>query len=157
MSFVGRASPRSVSSASAGSRRGFAISCEMSVRADDGGGGDTPGEKSAIAATESKIEAVEEKIEAVEEEIRAVGKKVEAVEAALCGGPHYLGITDRDLLFKKDQLRDDMKQIRKQLDRLQKEKEQLQKEKEQLREEKLRQLSTTAEALVTQGTQVYCL
>lgn len=89
----------------------------LRVRPVDGGGDDTPGDNpTEIRAVDKKVEAVEEDIQAVGREIGSVGKKIEAVEAALSGGPPYLGITDRDLLFK--------------------EKEQLQKE-EQLREEKL--------------------
>ena len=90
----------------------------LRVRPDDGGRDDTPGKNSTeIWAMGKKVEAVEEDIQAVGREIGSVGKKIEAVEAALSGGPPYLGITDRDLLLKKE--------------------DRLQKEKEQLREEKL--------------------
>ena len=142
-----------------GARRGFAISREMSVRADDGGRGDAPGEKSAIAATDAQVEAIEEemravgqKIEDVEEEIRAViagdQEEIRAVEAALSGGLPYLGISDRDLLF--DILRDIYKRAEKKEERLRDDEEQLRKKERQLREEKLRSLSTS-------GTQAYAV
>lgn len=58
------------------------------------------------SALPAKIEKQERKIEKYESEI-------EAVEAALAGGPSYLGITSHDVLpEKKKQLRDEMKQLR---------------------------------------------
>ncbi|CAM9672320.1 unnamed protein product [Scytosiphon promiscuus] len=92
----------------------------LRVRPDDGGRGDTPGENSTeIRAVNKKVEAVEEDIQAVRRKIGSVGQKIEAVEAALSGGPLYLGITDRDLLLKKEE-------------QLQKKEKQLQKKEEQL-------------------------
>lgn len=53
------------------------ISREISVRAEDGGPGYTPGETSSIATMEAKIEAV--------------GEEIRAVKSALSEEPHYLG------------------------------------------------------------------
>eukprot|EP00903_Cladosiphon_okamuranus_P009907 g9408.t1 len=106
----------------------------LRARPDDGGRDDTSGENATdIRAVDEKVVGLEEDIQAVGVEISSVAKKIEAVEAAISGGPPYLGVTDRDLLFKeKDQLRE--------------EKLGLQKEKEQLREEKLLLLKLTAAA-----------
>ncbi|CAB1107641.1 unnamed protein product [Ectocarpus sp. CCAP 1310/34] len=108
-----------------GRRRRPFLPHALRVRADDGGGDETPGDYSTeIRAVDEKVEAVEEDIQAVAREIGSVGKKIEAVEAALSGGLPYLGIADRDLLLKeKEQLR--------------REKEQLRKKEEQLRKEQL--------------------
>ena len=141
-----RASP--FSRALSGARRGFVISREMSVRADDGGRDDTLGEKSAIAATKAKVEAVEEEIRAVGQKIEDVEEEIRAVKFALSAGPPYLGISDRDLLLEekkslqkeKEQLQKEEEQLFKEEEQLWKEEEQLRDVLEQLREEKLRQL-----------------
>lgn len=105
----------------------------MSVHGDEDRGGsispETP-QQSPIAATEATIEAVGE-------EIRVVEKKVEAVEAALSGGPAYLGISDSGVLLE--------------------ERQQLWKKEEQLREKELLLLSRLPkiEALALTGTQVH--
>jgi len=100
-------SPRSSSSAISGrcpSTRRPLFPDALKERPDDRGRGDTPGENSTgIRAVDKKVEVVEEDIQAVGREIGAVEKKIEAVEAALSGGPPYLGITDRDLLLKKEE------------------------------------------------------
>ena len=114
---------RSSSSAFSGRRPFFPHA--LRVCADGGGRDDTPGENfTEFRAVGKRVDAVEEDIQAVGREIGSVGEKIEAVEAALSGGPPYLGITDRDLLLKRE-------------DQLRKEKEQLRKKEEQLREEKL--------------------
>ena len=152
------ASPWSASRALSGARRGFAISREMSVRADDGGRGDTPGEKSAIGVTEAEVEAVGEEIRAVGQDIDNAEEEIRAVKAALSGGPPYLGISDRYLLFEeKKNLQKEKEQLWKEKEQLRKKKEQLRKKKEQLRKEKERQ--RTAQALLFPGTQacICCL
>ncbi|CAN0448306.1 unnamed protein product [Ectocarpus sp. 12 AP-2014] len=104
----------------------------LRLRADDGGGDDTPGESSSeIQALNKKVEVVEEDIKAVRREIGSVGKKIEAVEAALSGGLPYLGTNDRDLLSTEEE------HLRKKEEQLFKREEQLRKRKKQLREEKL--------------------
>ena len=111
------------SSAISGRRRLFPLA--LRARPDDGGREDTSGENAAdIRAVDEKVVALEEDIQAVGVEISSVAKKIEAVQAALSGGPPYLGITDRDLLLKKE-------------DRLEKKEDRLEKKEEQLREEKL--------------------
>ena len=116
----------------------------LRVRPDGGGRDDTPGENSTeLRAVDKKVDAVEEDIQAVEREIGCVGEKIEAVEAALSGGPPYLGITDLDLLLKKEE------QLQKEKEQLQKKEEQLRKEKEQLREEKLLLLKKLPAAAVS--------
>ena len=79
----------------------------LRVCADGGGRDDTPGENyTELRAVDKKVDAVEEDIQAVGREIGSVREKIDAVEAALSGGPPYLGITDRDLLLEeKQQLR----------------------------------------------------
>jgi len=73
-------------------------------RPNDGVGDDTPGEYSTdIRAVDKKVEAIEEEIQTVGREIGSVATKIEAVEAALFGGPTYPGITDHDLLLKKEE------------------------------------------------------
>ena len=80
--------------------------------------------------------SIEEDFQAVGREVGSVREKIEAVEAALAGGPPYLGITDGDLLLEeKNQLR--------------KKEQQLRKKEEQLREEKLLLLKKQPAAAVS--------
>ena len=120
------------------------ISREISVRTDDEGRGDRLLEKSAIAATEAKVEAVEGEIRAVGQTIEDVEEDIRAVNAAFSGGPSYLRISDRDLLFdekksrqkEKEQPRKKKEQHRKKEEQLRKKKEQLRGDLKQLRKEK---------------------
>ncbi|CAN0133971.1 unnamed protein product [Pylaiella littoralis] len=145
---------RSSSSAFSGRRpsgRPSLFAHALRVRPDGGGRDDTPGESSTeLRVADKKVDAIEEDIQAVGREIGFVGEKIEAVEAALSGGPPYLGITDRDLLLKdKEQLLKKEEQLRKEKEQLRKEKEQLRKEKEQFREEKLLLLKKQPAAAVS--------
>lgn len=134
-----------LSRASSGFGRNLAISHEVRVHGDEEGSGSispatTP--QSTIAVTEARIEAVE--------------KEIEAVETALSEGPAYLGITDRDILWKeKERLWKEKEQLWKEKEKLWKKKEQLREEKEekQLREKERRQLSVEA-SLLTSGTHI---
>ena len=100
------------SSAISGRRRLFPHA--LRARPDDGGRDDASGENATdIRAVDEKVVALEEDIQTVGVEISSVAKKIEAVQAALSGGPPYLGITDRDLLFYKEgQLRKEKEQLR---------------------------------------------
>ena len=52
----------------------------------------TPGEESAVAATEAKVEAVGEEIRAVGQTIEDVEEEIRTVKAASRGRPPYLGV-----------------------------------------------------------------